>query len=79
MKFTTISPYDKTVHAISWIELNTPTGNFVIQPGHAPTVLTLTSGEKVTFGLANGKRESFVVTRGIVHITRDSVMILLNE
>ncbi len=79
MKLTIISPYEKKVYAISWIELNTPVGNFVIQPGHVPTVLTLSPGEKITFGLANGKRESCTVHQGIAHITRDSATILLNE
>lgn len=79
MKFTIISPYDKKVYAISWIELNTPIGNFVIQPGHVPTILTLSEGEKITFGLANGKRESLTVKQGVAHITRDSATILLSE
>jgi len=79
MKLTIISPYEKKIFAITWIELNTMVGNFVIQPGHVPTVLTLAAGEKITFGLANGKRESLVVKQGIAHITRDSATILLNE
>lgn len=79
MKFTIISPYEKTTYAISWIELNTPVGNFVIQPGHAPTILTLSPGEKITFGLANGKRESLIIKQGIAHVTRDSATILLSE
>jgi F0F1-type ATP synthase epsilon subunit len=79
MKFTIVSPYDKKIYAISWIELNTPVGNFVIQPGHAPTILTLSAGEKITFGLANGKRESLAIKQGIAHITRDSATVILSE
>lgn len=79
MKLTIIFPYEKKVYAVSWIELNTPVGNFVIQPGHVPTILTISPGEKITFGLANGKRESLIVKRGVAHILRDSATILLSE
>lgn len=79
MDLTIITPISHQTFAIAWLELATTAGNFVIQPGHAPTVLTLTPAEKVTFCLANGKRDSIVVSQGIAHITRTTATLLLNE
>jgi len=79
MELTIISPLRTQLFKIAWIELNTPVGNFIIQPGHAPTILSLTPDQKITFCLANGKRESLFVPQGITEITRTSTTIYLNK
>ena len=62
-----------------WIELNTPVGNFVIQPGHVPMIVTLAPDKEVIFCLKSGKQESFLVKQGVIDITRDSATLLLSE
>ena len=79
MELTLVTPLRKQTYAIVWLEINTPAGNFVIQPGHVPTVLTLSPQEKITFCLTNGKHESIMIKQGIAHITRDSATMLINE
>lgn len=79
MKLYIISPFSKKTLDIVWIELNTPVGNFVIQPGHAPTILTLAPHKEVTFCLKSGKQESFMAKQGIADITRTAATILLSE
>ncbi len=79
MELVLISPLQKQTFSITWLEINTAVGNFVIQPGHAPMIVTLTPHEKLTFCLDNGKRESIIVHQGVAHITRTSASILLNE
>lgn len=79
MELIIITPlYQQTYH-VEWLEIRTPTGSFVIQPGHVPTVLVLMPHQKVTFGLPNGKRESLMIQQGTAHITRTSATLLLNE
>ena len=80
MELIIITPlYQQTYH-IEWLEIRTPIGSFVIQPGHAPTVLVLMPQQKVTFGLLpSGKRESLMIQQGTVHITRTCATLLLNE
>ena len=79
MKLFVISPFGKKYFDIAWIELNTPVGNFVIQPGHAPMMLTLSANKEIIFCLNSGKQESFVIKQGIIDITRTSATLFLNE
>lgn len=79
MKLYIISPFEKKIVDIAWLELNTQVGNFVIQPGHVPTILTLAPNKEIMFCLKSGKQESFVIKQGIAHITRIDITLLLNE
>ncbi len=79
MDFRIITPQETHIHAVAWIEVNTPNGNFVIQPGHAPTILILSPGKEISFRLVNGKQEAFFVERGILEITRNSAILLVNK
>lgn len=78
MQLQIVSPDKKETHEIAWIELNTPTGNYIIQPGHAPMILTLSSKQPFIFAHKNGKEEIVMVDRGIAEITRTEVTILLS-
>ena len=79
MQLTLISPTKKIVADIAWIEFNTPTGNYVIQEGHAPTILALSEQKPLMYALKSGKEEVVMVTRAIVEITRTHVTVLINN
>ncbi len=67
-------------YEISWLELDTTTGNYVIQPGHAPMILILTPDSKVTCCLVrNGEQKLFIIRDGIVHIKRDGIILSYNS
>lgn len=73
------SPNEKREVRIAWIELNTPVGNFIIQPEHAPMVITLTPLSTIVYRLHSGKEETRKVINGVAHITRNSITLLLAE
>jgi F0F1-type ATP synthase epsilon subunit len=79
MELTIITPTHKQTVNVAWLEFNTPCGNLVILPGHMPTIVTLAEGQKMIYALANGVKESMSITRGIAHITRNAVMVVVNE
>ena len=79
MKLHIISSFEKKEFTISWLELNTPVGNFVIQPGHVPTVLTLSKNKPIVFELENGKKRVIKVSGGIAEITRTDATILVHK
>lgn len=79
MKLYVISPLSKKTVDIAWIELNTAAGNFVIQTGHAPTIMTLAANKEMTICLTNGKQETYVIRQGIAEITRENVTLILSE
>ena len=70
--------YNKKVD-ITWLELNTDIGNFVIQSGHAPTVLMLSKNKKVTYCLTTGKQETLEIAQGIVDIERTQATLIISE
>jgi len=79
MELTVITPHETAEYSIVWLELNTPTGNLVIQPGHAPTILILASHQPAVFRLKNGKQESVTIRHGIADIRRDRATLVVNE
>ena len=79
MDFTILSPLSKKTYHINWIEINTPKGNFVIQPGHAPIVIALSKKRPITFGLINGKRESMIIQDGIITIERTHAIVITSQ
>lgn len=79
MKLEIISPEQTESFNVAWIEINTPTGNFVIQQGHAPTILILSPEKLLNFCLDSGKKESRMIKRGIIEIGRDKATLLVNK
>ena len=66
-------------HDILWLELNTRQGNFVIQQGHTPMIVSLAPDKEVVFCLKIGKQETFSPTGGIAEITRESTTLLITQ
>lgn len=79
MELHIINAHESKIVSVDWIEINTPVGNFIIQQGHAPMVLTLQQKQPIIFRLTSGKEQNIVIPQGIIEITRDLVTILINE
>ena len=79
MELIISSPQQRTRHEVAWVELNSPTGNLIIQPGHAPMVLRLKERSPITYGLLSGKQETLEVDHGTVHVTRSTVLLLISS
>ncbi len=77
MKLTLNTPHHSAQYAVGWLEINTPTGNYIIQKGHAPMIVALSFGQPLIFRLKNGKQESFVVRHGIIRIDRTSATVVM--
>jgi F0F1-type ATP synthase epsilon subunit len=77
MKLHIITTQKTNELEINWIEFNTPTGNMVIQEGHAPVIIELSSGYELLYQLKSGQTESMMIVQGVAHVTRAGVKILL--
>jgi F0F1-type ATP synthase epsilon subunit len=77
MKLTIHTPQYKLIHDVAWLEINTPTGNYIIQKGHAPMITPLSSKKVVTYRLKTGKQESISILHGIVKIDRESATVVM--
>ncbi|MBN2266954.1 MAG: hypothetical protein JW725_01250 [Candidatus Babeliaceae bacterium] len=73
---TLITPASKESWEVKWVEINTPSGNRVIQPGHAPTVALLKPRSIVRF-LQDEKIEKFEIGEGVCRIERTSVTLAI--
>lgn len=78
MELRVITPQEVKKYVVTWIDLYTPEGNLIIQPNHAPIILTLLAGKEVTFCLKNGKKESIMVSQGLIEVTRTYANLLIN-
>lgn len=80
MKLTITSASRAITYEIVWLEAETPTGNYVIQPGHVGTTLILLQGQPITFCLKSGKQEVITpIHNSIMHINPHHISILIDE
>ena len=78
MDFHLVTPTYNKKFSVSWIELNSSAGNFVIQLGHRPMFLVLEPGKELIYCLKTGKKETVIVEDGVAHIMRDSAKIIVS-
>jgi len=75
-----ISPEATKTFTITWLDVHTPEGNLIIQPNHAPIILTLLPHKPIVFRLKTGKQESIIITKsGILEVTRTKITALIHE
>jgi F0F1-type ATP synthase epsilon subunit len=79
MQLNIAMPTQKKTVTIAWLDINTDVGNFIIQPEHAPMIISLLPNSQVMYCLNNGKLETMNVKFGVAHITREAVTLLLSE
>ena len=79
MKLHIATPSEKHMLEIAWIELNTPEGNFIIQPEHVPMVVTQSPLSEISYRLRSGKEEVKKVVGGIAHVERDHITLLITS
>ena len=66
-------------HEVVWIEIFTPSGNFVIQTGYAPTTFLLIAGKEFIYRYRTGKQESILLELGgILKIDKKKASLLVN-
>lgn len=77
MKLLIVTTQKTTELEIDWIEFNTPVGNMIIQKGHVPMIIELSSGYELLYQLKNKQTESMMIVQGVAHVSRTGVKILL--
>jgi F0F1-type ATP synthase epsilon subunit len=77
MELVINTPQYEGTYSVAWVELNTPTGNYVIQQGHAPAIMTLAPQKPIIFRLNTGKQENILVRHGVVKIERERVQVVM--
>jgi F0F1-type ATP synthase epsilon subunit len=82
MKLTIFSSTQSHEYNMSYLEVETSVGNFVILEGHAPTLLMLSPGKPVIF-CQKDSPETFerlpLAHGGILKVTRTEATLIINE
>lgn len=79
MQLHILSPFKQEKYEqVEWVELQTDIGSFVIQEGHAPTILMLQEKKPIIFK-QNKKVKKAMIQSGIADITREQVTILIQK
>ncbi|HBL98193.1 TPA: hypothetical protein DDZ86_00950 [Candidatus Dependentiae bacterium] len=76
---TIVLPTGRQEFEIDWVEINTPSGNRVVQEGHAPLIAPLEPKSNFKFSKPNGTIESFAVDSGIARIDRKGITIIATQ
>ncbi len=79
MELHIISPTKTDTVSIEWLEVETRTGSFIIQKGHAPLLLILAHNKPITFMSVTGKQESIPVGDGVLESDRTRITIIMRD
>jgi len=79
MELMVLRPSGAQLFPVAWVELTTQTGSFMVQHQHVPMIVSLMPGSTIVFMVTSGKFESIAVQQCIVEITREKVIVFMNE
>lgn len=78
MRLIIVTPQEQKIVEVVWIEINTPSGNFIIQNGHAQTTFALLPAKELVYCFKTGKQESLTLEKGgILEVEREKVTALI--
>ena len=67
------------VFAALWLEVQSPTGEFVLAPDHYPLISLLKKDSRLSYLTTENQISSYDISGGIVIIENNVVLILLDE
>lgn len=80
MELKIITPTKKQEYSISWLEVPSTKGSFVIEPGHAPVISQLSPGKELRFALKDTEKiERLIVSDGLLKAQTDMILIILTQ
>lgn len=74
-----ITPTQNTTHEVEWLEINTPAGNRVILPHHAPLIATLTPRSLIKYQPIGAEVIERQISHGVVDVNRTRVILVTND
>lgn len=61
---------------VAWVEIGSPTGQFIVGPGHIETISSIKPGSILMYQTAEGLQGSFVAPGGLAIIKDDVVKLI---
>jgi len=79
MHLTLMSPTNKQTLTITWLEVPTPRGSFVVKKGHAPLISLIEPNKEIFMGFPDGTTTLMTIAGGIVQVDREKILLLLTH
>ena len=79
MNVTILTPSSRTNVDAQWVDVQTTQGNRIILPGHEPFVARLARNKPIALGMQEDVVKSINAVDGLIEVTRQEVIIILDE
>ncbi len=76
---TIVTPVSQTTLEVEWLEVETPVGNRIFLPHHAPFIAALKSRSIISFKVADGSTDTRFAYSGVVEVNRTHANVILND
>jgi F0F1-type ATP synthase epsilon subunit len=74
-----ISTVHTDVHSVMWVEIESPTGSFLVGPDHSPLISIIKTRSIITYKKANGEEDTLDASGGIFKVANNKATILLDH
>lgn len=74
-----ITPTSSQEAMIEWIEIESPTGSFLVGPNHSHLISIIKNKSSIIYKQVDGNVSSYDVTSGIFSIANNMAIALLDE
>lgn len=79
MNLSILSPTTRQDISVQWVEVQTTDGGYVILPGHAPLIAQLAPQSQLKFSPNGTSTESVLIPNGLLKVTQQQVIIIIDE
>ncbi len=74
-----VRPKKTEQHTVKWVHIEGSAGSFIVGPDHHPLISTLKPKGTVTYALSNGSEHTLDVFGGILKVTEEKAVIVLDS
>lgn len=67
------------IHSIEWVEIESPTGSFLVGPDHMPLISLIKKRSTVIYRKTNSEERSFQISGGIFKVADNKAIIILEQ
>ncbi len=73
-----ISPTNTEVHSIEWIEIESPTGSFLVGPCHSPLISIIKQKTSLLYKKTNAEECTLSIQKGVFYVKDNKAVALVD-
>jgi len=79
MILTILEPTSRRTMEIEWVDVHTIEGSRVILPGHERLIVQLLPQKPISIGLSGGAISSMPINNGLISVTKEEILLILDN